>query len=50
LDFRLKTIPFIDEVSEPAKKLLADLGYDPAYGARPLKRMIQREVMDSLAL
>jgi ATP-dependent Clp protease ATP-binding subunit ClpB len=38
------------EVSEPAKKLLADLGYDPAYGARPLKRTIQREVMDALAL
>jgi ATP-dependent Clp protease ATP-binding subunit ClpB len=38
------------EVSEPAKKLLADLGYDPAYGARPLKRTIQRELMDRLAL
>jgi ATP-dependent Clp protease ATP-binding subunit ClpB len=38
------------EVSDTAKKLLADLGYDPAYGARPLKRTIQREVIDSLAL
>ena len=38
------------EVGDTAKKLLADLGYDPAYGARPLKRTIQREIMDSLAL
>jgi ATP-dependent Clp protease ATP-binding subunit ClpB len=38
------------EVSEPAKRLLANLGYDPAYGARPLKRTIQREVMDPLAV
>jgi ATP-dependent Clp protease ATP-binding subunit ClpB len=29
---------------------LADRGYDPAYGARPLKRVIQREISDPLAL
>jgi ATP-dependent Clp protease ATP-binding subunit ClpB len=50
LQRRLKQRSLKLEVSEPAKKLLADLGYDPAYGARPLKRTIQREVMDSLAL
>ena len=32
-----------------AREWLADRGYDPAYGARPLKRVIQREVQDPLA-
>jgi ATP-dependent Clp protease ATP-binding subunit ClpB len=32
-----------------ARKWLADQGYDPAYGARPLKRVIQRQVQDPLA-
>jgi ATP-dependent Clp protease ATP-binding subunit ClpB len=38
------------ELTEAAKTYLADEGYDPAYGARPLKRVIQREVQDPLAL
>jgi ATP-dependent Clp protease ATP-binding subunit ClpA len=38
------------ELTEAAKALLAEEGYDPAYGARPLKRVIQREVQDPLAL
>jgi ATP-dependent Clp protease ATP-binding subunit ClpB len=33
-----------------AKKLLADKGFDPVYGARPLKRALQREILDKLAL
>jgi len=33
-----------------AKKLLGQEGYDPAYGARPLKRVIQREILDPLSL
>jgi len=37
-------------VTDDAKDLLAELGYDPAFGARPLKRVIQREVSDRLAL
>jgi ATP-dependent Clp protease ATP-binding subunit ClpB len=37
------------EVSEAAKAKLADLGYDPAFGARPLKRVLQRELADRLA-
>jgi ATP-dependent Clp protease ATP-binding subunit ClpB len=37
-------------VSEDAKKHLAKRGYDPAFGARPLKRTIQRELQDPLAL
>jgi len=32
-----------------AKEWLADKGYDPAYGARPLKRVIQKAVQDPLA-
>ncbi len=36
--------------SERAKKLLAQKGYDPVYGARPLKRVIQEQILDELAL
>jgi ATP-dependent Clp protease ATP-binding subunit ClpB len=38
------------EITQEAKQLLADKGYDPAFGARPLKRVIQRLVQDPLAL
>jgi len=38
------------EVSKEAKAYLAEEGYDPAFGARPLKRAIQRELQDPLAL
>ncbi|MDW8396690.1 MAG: ATP-dependent chaperone ClpB, partial [Anaerolineae bacterium] len=38
------------EVSEPAKRHLARVGYDPAFGARPLKRAIQGELQDPLSL
>jgi ATP-dependent Clp protease ATP-binding subunit ClpB len=37
------------DVSEPAKGWLTRAGYDPAYGARPLKRTVQREIGDRLA-
>jgi ATP-dependent Clp protease ATP-binding subunit ClpB len=37
-------------VSEPAKELLAREGYDPAFGARPLKRALQRLIIDPLAI
>jgi ATP-dependent Clp protease ATP-binding subunit ClpB len=37
------------EVSEGARKFLAERGYDPVYGARPLKRAMQREVQNPLA-
>jgi ATP-dependent Clp protease ATP-binding subunit ClpB len=37
------------DVDEKAKEWLADAGYDPAYGARPLKRVIQRELQNVLA-
>jgi ATP-dependent Clp protease ATP-binding subunit ClpB len=37
-------------LSDSAKEWLANMGYDPVYGARPLKRTIQRYVQDPLAL
>ena len=36
-------------LSETARALLANKGYDPAYGARPLKRVIQKSIQDPLA-
>jgi ATP-dependent Clp protease ATP-binding subunit ClpB len=38
------------DVTDEAKRLLAREGYDPRYGARPLRRAIQRLVLDPLAL
>jgi ATP-dependent Clp protease ATP-binding subunit ClpB len=38
------------ELSDDARTLLGNLGYDPTYGARPLKRVIQRQLVDKLAL
>jgi ATP-dependent Clp protease ATP-binding subunit ClpA len=37
-------------VSDEAKRLLAEKGYDPSFGARPLKRLIQREIADKSAI
>ncbi|MGA8478792.1 MAG: ATP-dependent chaperone ClpB [Chthoniobacterales bacterium] len=37
-------------LSEGAKRLLAEEGYDPVYGARPLKRAVQRRLLDPLSL
>jgi ATP-dependent Clp protease ATP-binding subunit ClpB len=38
------------ELTEDARTLLANLGYDPTYGARPLRRVIQKQLVDKLAL
>jgi ATP-dependent Clp protease ATP-binding subunit ClpB len=38
------------ELTDPAKEMLAEAGWDPTYGARPLKRAIQRLVENPLAL
>jgi len=38
------------ELTDAARQRIAQLGYDPAYGARPLKRAIQREILDPLSL
>ncbi len=37
-------------LTDAAKRVIADEGYDPAYGARPLKRVIQKRIQDQLAL
>jgi ATP-dependent Clp protease ATP-binding subunit ClpB len=37
-------------LTDDAKQLLGNLGYDPAYGARPLRRVIQKQLVDRLAL
>jgi ATP-dependent Clp protease ATP-binding subunit ClpB len=37
-------------LTDAARLLVADEGYDPAYGARPLKRVIQKRIQDPLAL
>jgi len=37
-------------LSDDARTLLGNLGYDPAYGARPLRRVIQKQLTDRLAL
>jgi len=38
------------ELTDAARDLLAEQGYDPVYGARPLKRAIKRMVLDPLAM
>lgn len=38
------------EISQEAKELIAKLGYDPQFGARPLKRVIQNNILDKVAL
>jgi ATP-dependent Clp protease ATP-binding subunit ClpB len=47
---RLTDRRIILEVTEAAADLLAELGFDPVYGARPLKRVIQKQVADPLAI
>ncbi len=37
-------------MTDKAREFLAERGFDPAYGARPLKRLIQKEIQDQLAL
>jgi ATP-dependent Clp protease ATP-binding subunit ClpB len=46
---RLATRKITLQVDQSAKDWLADAGYDPVYGARPLKRVIQKALQDPLA-
>lgn len=57
LDIRLREIGerledkrMVLHVDEEAKELLAELGYDPIYGARPLNRVLQKKVLNPLAM
>ncbi len=47
---RLEDRKIAIDLTDGAKDLLAEKGFDPFYGARPLKRVIQREIQDALAL
>ncbi len=47
---RLAEQQLVLQISEEAKKYLAKTGYDSVFGARPLKRLIEREVLDPLAM
>ncbi|HNV23274.1 MAG TPA: ATP-dependent chaperone ClpB [Candidatus Omnitrophota bacterium] len=47
---RLKSKNLTLELTDKAKEFLSDRGYDPVYGARPLKRVIQKYVQDPIAL
>ena len=49
LGARLHERRIVLEVTDSAKAWLATQGYDPAYGARPLRRLVQREIGDRLA-
>jgi ATP-dependent Clp protease ATP-binding subunit ClpB len=50
LESRLKERKIDLKLTEPAREWIAKEGFDPAYGARPLKRVIQREIQDRVAM
>jgi ATP-dependent Clp protease ATP-binding subunit ClpB len=50
LSKRLEQQKITLELSDSAKELLAREGYDPVYGARPLRRTIQKEILDPLSI
>ena len=47
---RLQQKDIVIEFTDAIKDMLAKQGYDPAFGARPLKRLIQSTILDQLAL
>ncbi|UMZ75343.1 ATP-dependent Clp protease ATP-binding subunit [Natranaerofaba carboxydovora] len=49
IDDRMEEFDIEFEITEEAKKYLAEEGYDPTYGARPLRRAIQKKVEDVLS-
>ena len=49
LGTRLKDRRIDLEVTDAAREWLSEAGYDPAYGARPLRRLVQKEIGDRLA-
>jgi len=50
VDVRLAERNVTVELTDAAKEMLAEEGFDPAFGARPLKRAIQTEILDPLAI
>jgi ATP-dependent Clp protease ATP-binding subunit ClpB len=47
---RLRERGIAIELTDDARTLIGNLGYDPTYGARPLKRVIQKQLVDKLAM
>jgi ATP-dependent Clp protease ATP-binding subunit ClpB len=47
---RIEERGLVIDISDHAKEVLAHEGFDPAFGARPLKRALQREIVDPLAI
>ncbi|MDQ3197590.1 MAG: AAA family ATPase, partial [Verrucomicrobiota bacterium] len=47
---RLANQKILLELSDAAKARIARVGHDPVYGARPLKRAVQKEILDPLSL
>ncbi|HEV7459255.1 MAG TPA: ATP-dependent chaperone ClpB [Solirubrobacteraceae bacterium] len=47
---RLNERGVVIELTDAARQLIGNLGYDPTYGARPLKRVIQKRLVDPLAM
>ncbi|MBN1473427.1 MAG: AAA family ATPase, partial [Syntrophaceae bacterium] len=50
IDRRLKDRKMTVELTEEAKKHIAEIGYSPIYGARPLKRALQKMILDPLSM
>ena len=50
LEVRLRSKGFGLEVTREARSLIAVKGFDPEFGARPLKRIIQNELLDEIAI
>jgi ATP-dependent Clp protease ATP-binding subunit ClpB len=50
LQSRLAERKLTIQLTPGAREYLANKGYDPSFGARPLKRLIQREIQDALAM
>ena len=48
LEKMLKKQDLTIEVTDNALSLIADLGYEPAFGARPLKRVVQHEIINEI--
>ena len=46
---RIETLGYKVKVAEDLKEKIAETGFDPKYGARPLKRIIQKYIEDTLA-
>ena len=46
---RMEQVGYVVELTQAAKEFIADKGYDPQFGARPLQRAIQKYVEDTLA-